>query len=146
MWRTLVMVYLIAVAVNYPWELAQASLFTAASHPQNVWFHCFVASLGDGFMVLLLFGTPWLALGRRDWFIRPGPAAYGVLLVAGAVLAIIVEWIAVNVLHRWTYNDAMPRIPGLEIGAIPILQMILIPPLTIGLACAFSLFLRRRGI
>jgi hypothetical protein len=97
-------------------------------------------------MVLLLFGTPWLALGRRDWFIRPGPAAYGVLLVAGAVLAIIVEWIAVNVLHRWTYNDAMPHIPGLEIGAIPILQMILIPPLTIGLACAFSLFLRRRGI
>jgi hypothetical protein len=145
MWRTLVSVYVIAVAVNYPWEVAQASLFTAASHPQNVWLHCFAASMGDGFMVLLLFGICRLALGRRDWFIRPGPAAYGVLLVAGVVLAIIVEWVAVNVLHRWTYSDAMPHIPGLEVGAIPILQMIVTPPLIIGLASAFVLFLRRRG-
>ena len=101
-WQVLAIVFLIAVALNYPWELAQGRLFTAASHTTNVWVHCFIASLGDGLMILLLFGFGWLVLGRRDWFVRPGVRGYAIIVAAGAALAIAIEWTAVHVLQRWT--------------------------------------------
>ena len=138
MWQVLVMVYSIAVALNYPWELAQSPLFTPASLIGNVWFHCFISSLGDGMMVLLLFGFVWLALRRCDWFIRPGLRGYGVLLVAGALLAVLIEWIAVHVIHRWTYTAAMPLVPGLAIGLVPVLQMVLLPPLIFRIVAAMN--------
>lgn len=122
------LVYVIAVAFNYAWELAQSPLFTPGSHEANVWLDCFIASLGDGVMVLLLFGSGWLAFGHRDWFVRPGARGYASLLTAGAALALAVEWVAVHLLQRWTYSEAMPRLPGLDVGVVPVLQMMLLPP------------------
>jgi hypothetical protein len=127
--QAFVHVYVIAVAFNYPWELAQSALFTPASHKGNVWLNCFIASLGDGVMVLLLLALGWLAFERRDWFVHPRPHVYGALAAAGLVLGGAVEWVAVHVLERWTYTDAMPRVPVLEIGVVPILQMVLLPAL-----------------
>lgn len=127
-WRTLFIVYAIAVALNYPWELAQSPLFAPASHAGNIWLHCFVASLGDGLMVLLLFGFGWLVLRSGDWFVRPGLRAYAILLASGTALALTVEWIGLHLIHSWTYTEAMPRLPGLDVGIVPVLQMILLPP------------------
>ena len=143
-WQVLAIVFLIAVAFNYPWELAQGRLFTAASHTINVWVHCFIASLGDGVMTLLLFGFGWLVRGRRDWFARPGVSGYSIMIAAGAALATAVEWTAVHVLQRWTYAESMPRIPGLEIGLVPVLQMMLLPPLVFCIA-AMVQSRRRKG-
>jgi hypothetical protein len=36
----------------------------------SVW-HCFVASLGYGLLILLIFGAGWAALRRSDWFVNP---------------------------------------------------------------------------
>ena len=135
-WQIVAAVYVFAVAVNYPWELAQSSLFTTASHGGNVWLDCFIASLGDGVMVLLLFGFGWLAVGHRHWFVHPGRGGYAMLLVAGAGIAVAVEWIAVHVLQRWTYSDAMPRLPALDVGLVPVLQMVLLPPFIFHLVAA----------
>jgi hypothetical protein len=130
------LVFLIAVALNYPWELLQSGLFTAASHAAPVWLHCFIASLGDGVMVLLLFGLGWLVLGHRDWFVRPRVRGYAFLLSCGAIVAVLVESVAVYVLRRWTYTDAMPVLPGTPVGVVPVLQMILLPPVVFRVAAA----------
>ncbi len=51
-WETLVLVFIAAVAVNYLWELAQAPLYVGMEiYNSAVFWHCFVASLGDGLMV-----------------------------------------------------------------------------------------------
>ena len=144
--RTLQMlgiVYALAVVLNYPWELAQSGLFTPESNDGTVWLHCFVASLGDGVIVLLLYGLIRLASGRSEWFIRARPQDYAILAVTGVLMAIAVEWVAVHVLHRWIYAQAMPRLPGSEIGVAPVLQMLLLPPLIFRIAAAVSVrFLR----
>ena len=137
-WQVLAIVFLIAVGLNYPWELAQGRLFTAASHTTNVWVHCFIASLGDGLMILLLFGFGWLVLGRRDWFARPGVRGYAIIVAAGAALAIAIEWTAVHVLQRWTYTESMPHVPGLEIGLVPVLQMMVLPPIVLRIAASIE--------
>lgn len=133
-WQVLAIVFLSAVALNYPWELAQGRLFTAASHTTNVWLHCFIASLGDGLMILLLFGFGWIVLGGRDWFVRPGVRGCAIIVAAGAALAMAIEWTAVHVLQRWTYTESMPRVPGLEIGLVPVLQMMVLPTITFRIA------------
>ena len=93
-------------------------------------------------MILLLFAFGWLVLGRRDWFVRPGLSGYAVTIAAGAALAIAIEWTAVHVLQKWTYAESMPRLPGLEIGLVPVLQMMLLPPIVFRIAAECRL--RRR--
>ena len=134
--RTLWILFLVAVAVNYPWELAQAPLFTWPDASRSVWWHCFVASLGDGVLVLLIFAIGWLVWRRQNWFNRPGARGYVLMFVSGLTIAVAVEWIAVHVLQRWAYLPAMPRLPVLDIGIVPILQMLVLPPLIFRVAAA----------
>jgi len=79
-------------------------------------------------MVLIIFAAGWITLQRWDWFDRPHVAGYLVMLAAGLVLAVLVEWIAVHILGRWEYTEKMPTLPGLHIGLIPIAQMVILPP------------------
>lgn len=129
-WRTLMSVYIVAVVLNYLWELAQAPLYVGLErYNAAVFWHCFVASLGDALMVLIIAATGWIALHRCNWFERPGVSGYLVMVTAGLVLAISVEWVAVHILARWAYTERMPTVPGLNLGLVPIAQMLVLPPL-----------------
>ena len=127
--KTLISVFLVAVLVNYAWELAQAPLYVGLEdYNAGVFRHCFVASLGDGIMVLLIVAAGAVVLRRRNWFLQPGVAGYGVMLTSGLLLAILVEWGAVYVLRRWEYTGMMPKLAVLEIGFAPLAQMLVLPP------------------
>ena len=121
--------FAVAVAINYVWEIAQSFLFVGMGSIRAVLWHCFVASLGDGVILCIIHGVGWGVFRRADWFARAGASQYGVMLGAGLVIASAMEWVAVHVLHRWAYTDLMPVVPGLEIGVIPVLQMLVLPPL-----------------
>ena len=120
-------IYVVAVLVNYPWELAQAPLYAGMESFRAVWWHCFVASLGDGLLVLGIFATGWVVLRRHTWFVHPGIQGYGVMLMTGLVLGIAIEWIAVHRLGRWMYTGQMPLVPGFAIGVVPVAQMLILP-------------------
>jgi hypothetical protein len=48
---------------------------------------------------------------------------------AGLVLGVTIEWVAVHILERWAYTARMPRVPGLNVGLVPVAQMLVLPPL-----------------
>jgi len=131
-WRqlgeTVAAIFVVAVLGNYPWELAQAPLYAGMESFRTVAWHCFVASLGDGLLVLGIFATGFVVLRRHTWFVRPGVQDYGVMLMTGLMLGIAIEWIAVHRLGRWMYTAQMPLVPGLAIGAVPVAQMLILPP------------------
>jgi len=127
--RTIATVFILAVIINYPWELAHSPLYEGMSDFSLASWHCFVASLGDGLLVLLIFGVGWAALRRRDWFVNPGRRGYLLMLAVGLVIGIVVEWAAVHVMGRWAYTQQMPMIPIFNIGLTPLAQMIALPPL-----------------
>ena len=129
MWKTIATVFALAVVVNYLWELAQAPLYEGMSDFSLALWHCFVASLGDGMLVLLIFGAGWAALRRSDWFVNPGRRGYLVMLAAGLVIGVVVEWSAVHFMGQWTYAPRMPVIPIFNIGLAPVAQMLALPPL-----------------
>lgn len=62
--QSLIWVFVVAVLLNYLWELAQAPLYGLERYNTAVFWHRFVASLGDGVMVLVIFVTGRVALDR----------------------------------------------------------------------------------
>lgn len=128
-WRTIVPVFVVSVMVNYPWELVQTPLYKGMDDFSRMLWHCFPASLGDGLLVLLIFGVGWRLTGRQEWFINPGGRGYTIMLASGFVIAVAVEWVAVRIAGQWDYSDRMPIIPLLGIGLAPVAQMLLLPPL-----------------
>ena len=125
--RQLLTVFSIAVAINYPWELAQTPLYAGVEFPGALW-HCFVASVGDGLLVLFIFAAVARALRSMEWYDEPGGKGYAWMLAAGLAIGLAVEWWGLHIAKRWQYSDLMPLVPGVWVGAAPILQMLLLPP------------------
>ena|SRR5688572_29407454 len=127
--RTMVIIFVGAVFANYLWELAQSPLYVGLEDIRTTLWHCFVASLGDGLMVLGIVAGGGVILRKPDWFLCPGVQGTIVMLLVGLVLGVTVEWVAVHVLQRWAYTTRMPRVPGLDVGLVPVAQMLVLPPL-----------------
>ena len=60
--RMLSTLFVVAVIVNCLWELAQAPLFADGDDFNGMVWHCFVASTGDGVLVLLIYAAGWIVL------------------------------------------------------------------------------------
>lgn len=120
---------MVAAVVSYPWELAHAPLYVGMESVRTIWWHCFRASLGDGVLVLGIFIACWAALHRHEWFVHPGLLGYSVMMAVGLAVGITIEWLAVHLVGRWMYTVRMPRVPGLDVGMVPVMQMLVLPPL-----------------
>jgi hypothetical protein len=57
--RCAVAIFIVSAALNYVWEIAQSPLFAGMDNLGNMWWHCLVASLGDGVIVLIIH-VAWL--------------------------------------------------------------------------------------
>ena len=91
--------------------------------------HCIVPSIGNGIIVLMIFSVGLMVLRRSDWSDQPGVPGYALMLFCGFVIAVVIEWGAVYVIDRWSYTANMPQLPGLGVGVIPIMQMLVLPPI-----------------
>lgn len=125
--RILWVIFATAVIINLPWEVAQMSLYVAEGSIVISLWYCFLASIGDGLLVLLIFAAGWLVFGSQDWFMQPGVRGYLLMLAAGAGIAVVVEWVATGILEQWRYVEGMPLVFG--VGLAPLMQMLVLPPL-----------------
>lgn len=131
--RMLITIFIVAVLLNYLWELAQAPLYVGLDrYNAAVLWHCFVASVGDGIMLLVITAAGRVTLHRWNWFERPRVFEYLVMLSAGLILAVLVEVVALHLLGRWDYSVTIPTVLG--IGVVPIAQMVVLPPLIFRIA------------
>ena len=128
--RICLAIFTVGVVGNYLWEASQAFLFVGMVSIRAIWWHCFIAALGDGIALLVIHMAGWIVFRRADWFIPVSRAETGFMLGMGLAVAVGIEWFALHVLQRWAYTDQMPIIPYLAIGLTPVLQMLVLPPLT----------------
>jgi hypothetical protein len=133
------MLFGVAVALSYPWELGQSGLYAGMQESEGKLWHCFRASLADGLLVLVIVGA--VATFRRDIRRRPGIVSYLLIGAAGLAIGSVVEWLGVDVLRRWSYRRSMPTNPGIGLGLVPLLQMMVLPPVPLRIATAIL----RRG-
>ena len=108
-----------------------------------------VAALGDVLMTWLVYGVVAAVSRRWRWSQGHWGAAQWVsMLSSSLVVAGVVEWRGVDG-GRWSYTDAIPVVPGLKIGVVPLVQLLALTPLLValseGLARRWS-GARRRGM
>ncbi len=132
--RLQIHLFLVAVLLNLIWEVAQIKAYDfPETSLMAVVIGCFVPSLGDGLMTLIIFWTGWAVFRDSRWILKPAVKGYVFMFVVGILLAVIVELNALYVTGAWEYNEQMITIPVLGVGLLPLLQMIVLPPVTAAL-------------
>ena len=127
--RTVARLLVITLPLYFLWEMLQAPAFTGM--PAG-WLEatvvCGVATLGDGVIVLGLFGFGWLMFRDFRWFMPVRFHRYVIIVLAGVAVQVVVEWIMVYGLGRWGYAQGHLVVPSLGVGLLPVLQAIMLLP------------------
>ena len=122
-----------AFLLNLVWEFAQVPLFGGmplTAHWPAVQV-CAQAAIGDVVLALVAFWAVAAGWRSRRWVLRATyPRMVGFVAV-GISITVVMEWTATHVLGRWSYAPSMSTVPGLEVGASPLLQWLLLPPLVV---------------
>lgn len=123
-----------ALLLHFMWELLQAPFFEGmATAPHwSVVVRCARASAGDVVIACLAYAAAARWAGRRCWLAEPGRTPFRIYMIVGLAVTVFLEWVNVYVWHTWAYADQMPVLLG--IGLTPLLQWLLLPPLTLWLA------------
>lgn len=129
----MVVMFMVAVTVNFVWEMAQSVLFARMGGWMEGSRRCFVASLGDGVIVLTIAAIGWLWFRHADWIVRPGFGGYTLMTTVGVTIAVLVERYALET-GRWAYTERMPMLPMVRVGLAPVLQMVIVPPIVFWMA------------
>lgn len=119
--------------LNMTWEFWQTPFFAGLAHAQH-WdavVMCTRAALGDALISLFAFWTVSACAKSRRWVINPIRWQKLTFTVVGLAVTIALEILATRVLDRWQYAEAMPIVPGIRVGLLPILQWLLLPPLVL---------------
>src|SRR5258708_34638086 len=119
--------------LNLAWEYWQVPFFRGMAD-QPHWLGvkaCTQATLGDAGIALAAFWIAAIFARARSWILRPNKLEAGIFLGVGVLVTILYEALATGVLERWAYSDAMPRLPLIGTGLLPLLQWLVIPLLVL---------------
>ena len=117
------------------WEIAQFPLYTVW-HEGDWSFilyglvHC---TLGDLLILLSVFWLISLFNKSRYWVFSPSMPNIVVFTVIGLSYTIFSEILNTRIKGTWGYTELMPIVPVIEVGGMPFLQWLLIPPVLIWL-------------
>jgi hypothetical protein len=129
----------VALPLYFAWEMAQAPFFTGMPAGWvRATLMCAQATLGDGVLVAAVAIAGALLYRDRRWFVPPAPVRYVGAVVVGAALQIAVEWVMVYRLDRWGYASNQPILPVVGLGILPVLQPIILLPLTFWLTARWE--------
>ncbi len=113
----------------FVWELAQMPTYLPhATRWTRIIAGCGVATVGDTIMVagLWIFGA--VLFRDRRWFTPPRPGRYAVIVLAGIVVNVLVEWIGVHDLALWRYRAWHPTVTPLDVGVVSLIQPVILLP------------------
>lgn len=119
--------------LNLAWEIWQVPFFRGmADQPHWVGVKtCTLATLGDAGIALAAFWVTAIFAKARSWILRPNKLNIAIFIGVGVAVTILFEALATGMLERWAYSDAMPRLPLIGTGLLPLLQWLAIPPLVL---------------
>ena len=123
-------IFLIGFGLNLVWEVIQTILIFRFSFPGPGAAFCGYSSQGHGggcclHNANLLAGNvaiPEIRNGSRHFTLFRASVA----MLAGFLIAVHIEQRALET-GRWSYGQLMPIIPYVQVGLMPVLQMMILP-------------------
>ncbi len=121
--------FFFAFLINFVWEMLQMPLFSYPSNASLVQINlaCLQASAGDAVMIVIAFWIVAILQKDRRWILHPSVGSLALFLLPGILMTVVFEAMATGPLHRWTYAEAMPILPGLGTGIAPLAQWLILP-------------------
>lgn len=116
--------------LNFVWEMAQAGFFSSMEglpFASATWL-CTRAAAADLALLALFFVIAALVARDAAWPLHPTLRATTTFFVACFLATVGIERWALAT-RRWSYSEDMPMIFG--VGALPLLQWVLIPALAV---------------
>ncbi len=124
---------LLVFSLHFAWEMFQGKWFASMQGLpfwQSAW-RCTRATLGDLVITAVAFGIAALVARSTTWPAGPAVTIGAATFVGvGITITALYEVFALST-GRWSYGPTMPTIFG--IGALPLLQWLLLPLLEVGL-------------
>jgi len=124
--RFMIVVALTSFILNFIWELGQGPLYEGFAYDLKHISFCALASIADMLMVFILLLAFGLLYENAYWITKMDSSSVISLILIGGAGAILAE-----VLHTlrgdWSYADAMPLLPAVDVGIVPILQFTILP-------------------
>ncbi len=129
--RFLFFFFLVSVALNFGWEISQMSLYSFSGvsfsgYDAFVKAH-WISAVKDALMCAGLYVLVAIFTRNAGWGKRFTNQRLVFLESFGFMWAVAVEYQGVMVRHAWAYAKAMPLLPGLNVGIVPVLQMMVVP-------------------
>lgn len=126
---------ILALPLHLLWEIAQFPLYTIWHEADwgSILYALVHCTLGD---LLIMLGAYWgiSILNRsRYWIYSPSYLNVVFFTLSGLVYTVYSEIVNTRIKDTWTYTELMPIVPVIEVGGMPFLQWLLIPPVLVGL-------------
>lgn len=140
----IILIFSISFLINLLWEVAHSLLYNWSALPLVNDVYAYIprilkASIGDGFITLGIYGLGLIKNRRVNWISNMKWGDYFLVILAGLFISVLIERVNVHFLGRWSYNEFMPLIPGIDVGLTPILQMLILPLLIFKIINFFKL-------
>lgn len=134
---------LLAALLNLVWELIQLPLYTIyeTATSSSIAFAVLHCTIGDVLIALACYGAAALGVRSFRWPIERPLLGGAIAVFIGVAYTAFSEWLNVSVRGSWEYAAAMPTVYG--IGVSPLLQWLVVPPLTLVLGRRFLLKAQR---
>jgi hypothetical protein len=129
----------IAFLLHLGWEYAQCQPFFTHGQSPPTAAAMLMAAAGDLVLTAMAYAGVAAATRRWDWALQRWSRPVWVsLLVLATALSVAVEMYALAT-GRWAYTTLAPIVPIIGVSLIPVLQLVLLLPLSFALARAVTL-------
>lgn len=137
LWRTIpeVRLVLLALPLEALWEIAQFPLYDVGRtgdwrYTLYALAHC---TVGDVLILLLSYELVALLRWNRHWLNARVLAPASSFVLFGVAYTVFSEIYNVRIVASWSYGERMPMVPMIGVGAMPLLQWLLLPPVLLWL-------------
>ena len=127
--KQIVLVALTAFILHIIWENAQAPLFDGYISFSQHFYACLIGTFGDVVITLSVYAAIALLKNDPNWIATMNKKDIAVIAAIGLFIALGIEWRALFS-GRWAYAEAMPLVPYLKAGILPVIQMTVLLPLS----------------
>lgn len=135
LWGFLAALSFSSFALNWLWEMLQMPAFVemAGRSWTETALPCAGAAVGDVAITLGIYGLGALAARSCCWGLEGVWNVYLTGTLLGGIFAATFEWYSMAS-DRWSYNERMPIVPVLNLGLWPLLQLMLLVPISWAIA------------
>ena len=134
--KKVVYISITSFLLHVVWENVHAPLYSVYESFTQHFIPCFIATFGDVAITLSVYGTISLLKRNVTWIMDLNKKDIFALIVISFFVAVWIEQHALFI-GKWGYASSMPIIPYFDVGLTPILQMVILLPLSLYLTGKF---------